>query len=416
MGTKTLVRLLIALAVLGGIAAILHFTGSGTSVSTVASSTDKAKVFTEFPINDVAKVMIKNKDSSVTLQKGEKSWEVAERSGYPAASDPVVSMLRDIWDLSIVQVITIGRSQYGRVNLIAPEDAKTAEEGATIVTFQGKDGKDLASLWLGKIYERSENRANPMGGGMAMTEAGRYIKKGTSNSVYLVGDTFDKVATDPAEWINKDFFQVAGIKSIEIVSADKKNDWKLVRDDLAGDLKFAKPGKDEKLDQSKVSSMKGAFANPQVEDVFVGEDAKKNKTDKTTFKIATFDGFNYTIAVGEKNDLNELPLTLKVSAKFVEKRKKGEEESEEEAKKADKKFNDNLKSLQDKLAKEKALEGHVFKVRSYLVDSIAKARGDLLAVEGEEGAAAPGGQPGMQLPPGMKLPPGMQLPGGVTVP
>ncbi len=416
MGTKTLVRLLIALAVLGGIAAILHFSGSGSSVSTVTSSTDKKKVFTDFPINDVAKVIIKSKDSAVTLQKGAESWEVAEREGYSAASEPIISMLRDVWDLSIVQVITIGRSQYGRVNLIAPEDAVTAEEGATIVTFQGKEGKDLASLWLGKVYERSENRASPMGG-MAMSEAGRYVKKGTSNSVYLVGDTFDKVATEPAEWINKDFFKVEGLKSIEIVSADKKNDWKLVRELETSDMEFVKAGKDEKLDQAKVSSMKGAFANPTIEDVFVGEEAKANKTDDTTFKIATFDGFNYVISVGGKNDLNELPLTLKVNGKFVEKRKKGEEENEEEAKKADKAFNDNLKSLQDKLAKEKALEGHVFKVRSYLVDSIIKARADLLVVEGEEAGAAPGGQPGgMQLPPGMKLPPGMQLPGGVTVP
>ncbi|MDF1738816.1 MAG: DUF4340 domain-containing protein [Verrucomicrobiales bacterium] len=413
MGTKTLVRLLIALAILGGIAAILHFSGSGTSVSTVASSTDKKKVFSDFPINDVAKVMIKNKDSSVTLQKGEKSWEVAERAGYPAASEPIVSMLRDIWDLSIVQVITIGRSQYGRVNLIAPEDAATAEEGATIVTFQGKDGKDLASLWLGKVYERSENRANPMGG-MAMTEAGRYVKKGTSNSVYLVGDTFDKVATDAAEWIDKDFFKVEGIKSIEIVSKEKKNDWKLVRDDAAGDFKFAKAGEDEKLDQAKVSSMKGAFANPQIEDVFVGEDAKKNKTGTTTFKIATFDGFNYEISVGEKNDLNELPLTLKVNGKFVEKRKKGEEESDEEAKKADEAFAANLKSLQDKLAAEKALEGHVFKVRSYLVDSIIKARADLLAEEEEEGADAAGGAQGGN--PHGQLPGGVELPGGIKLP
>lgn len=414
MGTKALVRLLIALAVLGGIAAILHYTGSGTSVSTVASSTDKKKVFTDFPINDVARVMIKSKDGAVTLQKGAESWEVAERSGYPAATEPVVAMLRDIWDLSIVQVITIGRSQYGRVNLIAPEDAATAEEGATIVTFQGKDGKDLASLWLGKVYERSENRANPMGGGMAMTEAGRYVKKGTSNSVYLVGDTFDKVATDPAEWLNKDFFKVEGIKSIEIVSAEKKNDWKLSRDDAAGDLKFAKAGKDEELDQTKVSSMKGAFANPQVEDVFVGEEAKEKTTDQTTFKVTTFDGFNYAISVGEKNDLNELPLSLKVSGKFVEKRKKAEEESEEEAKTADKAFNDNLKSLQDKLASEKALEGHIFKVRSYLVDSIAKARADLLVVEAEEGAAAPGGPAGGN--PAMQLPEGFQLPGGLKLP
>ena len=69
MGTKTLIRLVIALAVLGGIAAILHFAGSGGAVSEVSCSTTKKKVFDDFPINDIAKVVIKQKDGSITLNK-----------------------------------------------------------------------------------------------------------------------------------------------------------------------------------------------------------------------------------------------------------------------------------------------------------------------------------------------------------
>ncbi len=46
------------------------------------------------------------------------------------------------------------------------------------MTFQNKEGKDLASLWLGKVYERSEGRPDPFGGGMAKTDAGRYVKRG----------------------------------------------------------------------------------------------------------------------------------------------------------------------------------------------------------------------------------------------
>ena len=91
MGTKTLIRLVIALAVLGGIAAILHFAGSGGAVSEVSSSTNKKKVFEEFPINEIAKVVIKSKDASLTLTKGAASWEVAEREGYPADIEPVAA-------------------------------------------------------------------------------------------------------------------------------------------------------------------------------------------------------------------------------------------------------------------------------------------------------------------------------------
>ncbi len=399
MGSKTLVRLLIALAVIGVIAAILHFAGSG-GVSEVTSSTKKKKVFSDFPINEVASITVQGKDESVTVEKGETTWEVKQRAGYPAAEEPIVTLLRDIWDLNIVQPVTIGRTQYGRVNLVAPEEAASADEAATIMKFADAEGNDLASLWLGKVYEKSENRPSPFGGGMATSEAGRYIKKGDGNSVYLVGKTFSDVELDPSEWIDKSFFKVENIKSIEIVRGDPTIDWKLVREDENGDFVLANATEEESLDQSKVSSMKSAFSNPQMEDVFTGKAAEENKADKITFKISTFDGFNYTIKVGEKNDLNELPMTIAVSAKFDEKRKEGEEESDEEKKRLDEEFQTNLDEMRAKLEREKQLEGNVYKVRSYLVDSITKERSELLAEKAEE-----------EEPEGEEVAPGVKLPG-----
>ncbi|MEM6279724.1 MAG: DUF4340 domain-containing protein, partial [Verrucomicrobiota bacterium] len=387
MGTKTLIRLLIVLAVIGGIAAILHFAGSGGGVSEVTATTNKTKVFSDFPINDVAKIHVKSKEGELSLEKGEKSWVVAERDGYPADAEPIIGMLRTLWDLNIVQPVTIGRSQYGRLSLIAPEGAAASDEAATIVTFLDAENKELHSLWLGKVYERSEGRPDPLGGGMATTDAGRYVKTGSSNSVFLVGETFDEVALEPAEWIDKSFFRVEEIQSIEIVTSEKEEDWKLSRKPGETDYILVGATGEEELDQTKVSSMKSAFSNPQMEDVFVGEDLEKNKAEGTTFKITTFDGFRYEISTGEKNDLNELPLTLKVSGKFEEKREEGEEESEEEKERLDKQFADELASKKEKLASEKALEGHVFKIRSYIVDSIIKKRSELLAEE--ETAEAP---------------------------
>lgn len=399
MGSKTLVRLLIILAVIGAFAAILHFAGSGGGVSEISSSTKKKKVFSDFPINEVSSITVEGKDGKLTVKKGETTWEVVQRDGYPANGEPIIGMLRDIWDLNIVQPVTIGRTQYGRVNLIAPAEASNADEAATIVSFSNKEGTELASLWLGKVYEKSENRPNPMGGGMATSEAGRYIKKGDSNSVYLVGNTFTDVSIDPAGWIDKTFFNVNGIRSIEIIRGDSTIDWKLVRDDATSDFKFAKSAEGEDLDQTKVSSMKSAFSNPQIEDVFTGKELEENKADKTTFKVSTFDGFDYTIKVGEKNDLNELPMTFTVTAKFTEKRKEGEEESDDEKKRLDEEFQKNLDELKAKLEREKKLEGHVFKIRSYLVDSLIKERGELLVDE-----TAGEGQPTGEIAPGVSLP------------
>ncbi len=414
MGTKTLVRLVIALAVLGGAAAFFHFAGSGGAVSEVGSTTDKKKVYPDFPINEIAKITIQQKETSLSLNKGETSWEVAERAGYPANVEPVVGLLREIWDLNIVQPITVGRSQYGRLGLLDPAAQETStEEAATVLAFQDNEGKDLASLWLGKVFERNEGRPDPFGGGMAKTDAGRYVKRGDGNSVYLVAETFADVKTEAPEWLDKTFFRVEKVKSIEIVTANKADDWKLERDSEDGDFTLVGATDAEKLDANKTASMKSAFSNPQMEDVFVGDEAKEQKTEAATFKIVTFDGFTYEISVGEKNDLNELPLVLKVSGEFPKERKKGEEESDEEKKKLDQEFSDNLASLQKKLADEKRLEGHVFKGRSYLVDSILKKRGELMEEKKEEATTEP-----QEVAPGISLPglPPMPAPAAPAAP
>lgn len=406
MGTKTLIRLVLALAIVGGVAAIIQFAGPGGSVSEVASSTSKKKVFSDFPINEVAKIVITEKEGSLTLSKGKTSWEVSERAGYPANAEPVIGLLRKLWDLNIVQPITIGRAQYGRLKLITPAEAATPEEAATILTFHNAEGKEIASLWLGKVFERSEGRPDPFGGGMAKTDAGRYVKKGDSSSVYLVGETFSDVKIEAPEWIDKTFFRVEKVKSIEIVSEAKGDDWKLERADENGDFTLAGASDKEKLDQAKVSSMKSAFSNPQIEDVFTGEAAKEAKVGQTNFKITTFDDFSYEIAVGAKNDLNELPLTVKVSAKLPEKRTVGEEESDEDKKKLDAEFAERVTALKTKLEKEKKLEGHLFKVRSYLIDSISKKRSELMEDKPEAAAAAEG----EEIAPGVSLP-GLPAPG-----
>ena len=403
MGTKTLIRLVIALAVTGGVASILHFTNSG-GVSEVESSTSKKKVFGDFPLNDVATVHIQRKDSGLTLSKGAATWEVAERDSYPADAEPIIKLLRGIWALEAVQPVTIGRAQFGRVSLVDPAEATDDEEAATILTFKDASGESLATLWLGKVYEKSENRPNPMGGGTAMSDADRYVKTGGSNAVFLVAQTFTDATTDASDWIDKSFFKVARIKTIEIITGEKENDWKLTRDDPDGDYTLVAAKEDEVLDQAKVTNMKGAFSNPAMEDVLSKADAgsDENKAAEATFKISTFDGFNYHITTGEKNEINQVPISIKVSAKLNEKREAGEDEGDEDKVRLDKEFQDNLNELKTKLANEKKLEGNTYLVRSYLIDNISKPRSDLMV--SENAGAAPGAPGAPQgLPPGLNL-------------
>ena len=385
MGNKALFRLLIVFVVVGAIALLFLMFRPG-KIETVTSSTDREKVFANFPINDVSHIRIKGMDGELNLKKSAAGWVVSERDNYPADASAAIEVLRTVWDLKIVQSPQIGPSQYERLSLIDPAKG-SGETGATIVSFLDAEGKELDALWLGKILERESGQPTPYG--PTTTEAGRYVKTGDEDSVFLVSETFNQMETDPAEWLDDAFFGISKLKSIEIQSETPENDWKLVREEENGDFTLVDAEEGEELDNLKVSSMKNAFSSPRFEDVIVGEEAKEKAPGKTTFEIETFDGYAYTVKLGEKTDLNEYFLTFAVKADFPEKREPQEEETDEEAKQRNEEFASALEALKAKLAEQEKFAGKVYKVRSSVADSLVKTREEIL--KSEDPAAAAGG-------------------------
>lgn len=425
MGKKQLKSLLLLLVIFGAIAIGLTMMKSG-KVEKVKSITDREDLFAGFPINEVESIVVETEDGSVELKKGETAWTVSERDGYQAKTETIEKFLKMIWALKIVQNVDVGESKYGRLHLADSDGDKQKGEGKVEKTiyFKDKEGKALRTLYLGKTYERMENSSSPLGGGPSMTAVGRYVRIADEVGVFLVGETFAGTDIDPAMWLDEKFFKVENIKAIEIQSGKKEEDWKLSRDKPDAEFVLADVGKDEEYDPTRANAMKNAFVSPRFEDLIVGEEAAK-KPNKTTFLIDTFAGFHYVVKVGEKNDLNEYYMTVEVSAKLDDKRAPVNGESEEDKKKNDEEFAKSIKAQKEKLAFEKGFSGKVFKVRSYVIDSINKKRADLMKQEGPPAGAQPGGipangagglPPGFQLPPGFKLPPGTKLPQGVNMP
>lgn len=413
MGNKALIRVLILFVVVGAIALIIKLTGPG-KIETVQSSTDREKVFDNFALNDVAQIRIKKVDGELNLKKTPGGWAVAERENYPADAAAAVDLLRSVWDLKIVQSPEIGPSQYERLALVDPAKG-SGESSATVVSFLDADGKEMESLWLGKLIERKSGQPSPYG--PSTTEVGRYVKTGSEDSVFLVSATFDKVQTEASDWLDEAFFGISKLKSIAIDSGNAEEDWKLAREEENGDFTLEGAKDDEELDNLKVSSMKNAFSSPRFEDVIVGAEATENAPGHTTFSIATFDGLNYTVKLSEKNDLNEFYLTYDVTGDFPEKREPQEEETDEETKQRDEEFAATLQVLKDKLAEQKKMAGKVYRVRSYVADALVKKREEILKTEEDAapGGAGPNFTPGATpggLPGGLPSIPG--LPPGIT--
>ncbi len=332
----------------------------------------------QFPINDVAHVVIKSSDGEVNLVKKSDVWTVQERADFPANFESVGSLLRKLWDLKTVQVVKVGPSQLPRLEL--------DEKAATTVELKDKDDKSLGGLVLGKKYLRKGEGGMDFGGGSGGIPAGRYVKTLADARVSLVSETLDEVQPKPENWLARDFIKIDGPKAISVTG---EHTWSVSRDSATGDWKLADANPDEKIDAGKTAALKSILASPTFTDVLAA-DAKLEEP-VTTVKIETFDGFDYELKIGKPTD-EKYPVLVDVSADFPKERTPGKDEKPEDQKRLDGEFALKQKEHGEKLAKEEKMEGRPYLVAKYVVDPLLKDRAALLADKPAEPAkpAIPG--------------------------
>ena len=342
------------------------------------------KVFADFPLNDVTAITITGSSNSLNLAKlgegADSKWTVPDRGGYPANFETISDLLRKTWELKVLRPIKVGASQLGSLQLIEP--GKGTNSG-TLIAFKGKDDKALHSLLLGKQHSRESAQSSPFGGGPAAD--GRYLlPDGKAESVALVQEAFSSVATEPASWLQRDFFKVEKIKSIAVTTT---NSWKISRETEAGEWQLAEAKETEKLDTGKTGSFNYALSSPSFEDVIVN--AKPDDLGLTTpqrIVVETFEGFTYTVDAGKKDGDESYFVKLAVEATIATERAAGADEKPEDKEKLDKEFKEKADKLKAKLASEQALGKWTYKVSNWTLNSVLKDRSELLKQEEPKGA------------------------------
>ncbi len=316
-----------------------------------------------FALNDVARIDLKSAAGEVNLEKKNDAWTVRERAGYPADFDEVSRFLRTLWELKTVQEVKAGPSQLSRLQLAEPGKGVG---GGTLAQLSGADGKLIAGLLIGKKFERKlENGAG--------YPAGCYVKPADGARVSLVSETLDEAEPKPERWLAKDFIRVDGVKSI----ANETAHWTVSRDTATvTDWKLADAKPDEKVDAAKTSAFGSALTAPTFADV-LGPDAKLEEP-VSALTVETFDGCKYELKVGKPNG-EQLPMQVRVSAAFPKERAAGKDEKPEEKTRLDAEFTRKAKENDDKLAREKKLEGRIYLVAKAVVDPMLTERAALLA-------------------------------------
>jgi hypothetical protein len=372
--------LLLFLLVVVGIGGLMVYTRQN-DVSRSGDPSQGKKLLADFPLNDVAHIALKQDTNDVNLVKKEGAWRVQERNDYAANYQLISEFLLKLRDLKIVQSEFVGPSQLPRLALVPGQGSNAA----LVVDFKDQNEKPIQKLLLGKKHMQKSSRPTPYGDMGEGWPDGRYVKVGTqSDSVAIISDALATVEPKPDQWLNKDFFKVEKVRSIDVAFPVATNSWKLTRETESGEWKLAEAKPGEQLDSAKTASLSNPLGSPSFNDVETPANAVQLGLDKpTTVTLETFDNFNYTLKVGAKtNDSYSMAMT--VTANLPKERAPGKDEKPEDKTKLDKEFKDKQQKLEEKLAQEKPYEKWVYLVSGWTLDPVLKERSQLLVEKKEE--------------------------------
>ena len=371
MNRKQLTTLLVLAVVLGGVGYYV-FNKQQSSYERGASSDEGKKFLQGVPpaaINDIANISIKQNTNSVTLVRSGDQWTVAERGGYPANFANLSELVKKFWDLKVTRAVTAGPSRLPVLKL--------TKDSATLVELKDDKGKSIAAITLGLQTSKEAGEESQFGGGAYPN--GRYVMRGDDvKTIALVADPLN-IETRPEDWLNKEWFKVEKARAVSVVTLGATNDWKLVRENEQAAWNFSPtnaPGATNAADPGKTSALNWLLSSPSFNDVSAPTTAALPRPTSAT--IETFDGFTYTLKMGETTGEN-MPLEILVSGTFPTERTAAKDEKPEDKARLDKEFADKNKMLADKLKAEKAFEKWTYTVSRSTLENLLKVRADFYA-------------------------------------
>jgi hypothetical protein len=288
--------LVVLLAVLGGAALVFQHQERARRPDNVG--TLGRTLFKDLKAADIASIRITDPKATLTLQRKDDGWTIAERAGFPADVSKVREFVLKTIGLKVGQSEPLGEKDRVRLNLDA---------SGTRVAFVGADGKELGVFTVGRKYFKREVD-NP---DKAIAD-GRFVSVlGEAKTAYLVADPLPQASAQSAEWIDRASFQVEKVKTLE-VRYPAGGGWRIERAGDNAEWKLAGAAAGEKLDISRANAASYSLSLLELADV-AGKDATDTGLDKPVLVNATtLAGASYAIKVGKLTGDN-YPVTFTAS-------------------------------------------------------------------------------------------------------
>jgi len=282
MNARIAAILVVLLAVLGG-GALLYYQQERARRPQNIDALGR-QLFKELRIADVASIRIVEPRSTLTVQRRDEGWTIAERADFPADLAKVRELVIKLAGLKVGQSEPIGEKDRARLNLDA---------SGTLVELGNAEGKPLASLTVGKKYWKREPDTPEK------TPAdGRFVGLPSEpKQAYLVSDPLAQASAKSADWIDRTSFKVEKVKSLEVRYPDGGG-YRIERagDDADWKLDGARPG--EKVDTGRANAASYSLSLLELADVAPRDVANTGLDKPVLVNATTLAGRSYAIKVG----------------------------------------------------------------------------------------------------------------------
>ncbi len=299
---------------------------------------------------DIAAIVIREPGATLSLQRRDAHWVIAERAAFPADLEQVRKLVLAVLGLKVGGTEPITDQDRARLGL----DAK-----GTQLEFRGADGKTLATLVVGrKYFKREPEDADKAPGD------GRFVLRPESpGSVIIVADPLPLATAQSAAWVAKAGFGAERVRNMEVEFAGAGK-WRVERAGVDADWKLTPLYAGEKLDVLRANSATYSLNRVEIADVAPpGVGAEVTGLDKPTTVVAsTFDGLTYTLKLGRLRGADYY-ATLWISG---EPKTTGADAAE------------RAKDVAARLLRERALAGHILLIPRSKFEDVLKKRAELL--------------------------------------
>lgn len=288
MNARAAAILIVLLAVLGGGTYIYQKQEASPPAGAAALG---QRILPGLKAADVAAIRITQPGATLTLQRADAGWTLAERGGFPADVAKVRQFVLQAIELKVGESEPIGDKDRARLRLDPP--GKQAGAGGTLIEFMGADGKPLARLVAGNKYFRRETDHPDQAPG-----DGRFVQRPEQpGTLYIVSDPLAQASTKSADWIDRTAFKVEKVKSLALRFPDGSG-WRIERSGDNADWKLDGARAGEKLDVPKANAASYSLSLLELADV-ASPDAQNTGLDKPiVIDATTLAGVSYAIKVG----------------------------------------------------------------------------------------------------------------------